>query len=535
MRVIIADDEGIERMFIKKLLERHFPVFSHIREAKNGIEALDLIKGFKPHLCLIDIRMPGLDGLKVVEEIRREGLAARVIISSAHDEFQYAQKAVQLGADAYLLKPVESVAMIREISRVLAEIERQQRETAGQKRLKELLENTIPVLRLNFFSEVIHGSKESSEILLERSRALGIERFPDGVLCAGLDITGDAGCDRTEASNQRILGEVYQLVQGLLGPHDVLLAPSGGLEFVVLVCTDPLKEDPDLQLLGIAENLRVMTEKTGWACLTVGVGQSCSKPAELYCSYNQARKAINHRLTLGGNQVIPYGRIAGLKLECSYPAHLEKELLARIELGDVPKVKELTRTIAEGAAAGGDPDHLRNCLVELLILASRASQIPLGARWWRDLDCHNTKELLVAWVNQRIVAMAENVAGRKEEEDNGIINQIQQHINNFYYQDLSLEAVARKFFLSPSYLSRIFKNETGSNFIEYVTMVRLRRAGQFLGGSEESIASIAGKVGYNDVKYFSRVFKKYMGVTPGEYRRQVSNPAGLPGKTDYDW
>jgi len=533
VRVVIADDEGIERMFIKKLLERHFPVFSRIGEAKNGTEALDLIRSLKPHLCIIDIRMPGLDGLKVIEEIRRNGPATRVIISSAHDEFQYAQKAVQLGADAFLLKPVESDLMIREISRVLAEIERQQSETAGQKRLQELLENTIPVLRLNFFSEVIHGSKETSEVLLERARALGIERFPDGVLCAGLDIAGDAGRSSTEASNQRILGEVYQLVQGLLGPHDVLLAPSGGLEFVVLVCIDSLEEEPDLQLLSIAENLRVMTEKTGWACLTVGVGQFCSEPVELYRSYCQARKAISHRLTLGANQVIPYGRIAGLKLESSYPAHLEKELLARIELGDVPKVKELTRTIAEGVAGGGDPDQLRNCLIELLILASRASQIPLGARWWRDMDCHNTKELLVAWVGQRIVAMAEAVAGRKEEQNNGIIDQIRQYLNDFYYQDLSLEAVARKFFLSPSYLSRIFKSETGSNFIEYVTMVRLRRAGQFLGVSEESIAVIAEKVGYNDVKYFSRVFKKYMGVTPGEYRRQITSPAGLPGKIDY--
>jgi two-component system response regulator YesN len=262
MKVVIADDESIERMFIRKLLERHFPVFDQVEEAENGLEALDLIRGLKPHLCLIDIRMPGLDGLKVIEEIREAGLAARVIIISAHDEFQYAQKAVQLGAAAYLLKPVESDLMIRVISEVLAEIEHEQNETAGQKRLKELLENTIPVLRLNFFSEIIHGSKETSEVLLERARALGIERFPGGVLCAGLEI---AGSGRTEASNQRILGEVYHLVQGLLGPHDVLLAPSGGLEFVVLVCIDPLEKDPDLQLFRIAENLRVMTEKTGWA------------------------------------------------------------------------------------------------------------------------------------------------------------------------------------------------------------------------------------------------------------------------------
>jgi len=532
LKVVIADDESIERMFIRKLLERHFPVFDQVEEAENGLEALDLIRGLKPHLCLIDIRMPGLDGLKVIEEIREAGLAARVIIISAHDEFHYAQKAVQLGAAAYLLKPVESDLMVRVISEALAEIEREQNEIAGQKRLKELLENTIPVLRLNFFSEIIHGSKENSEVLLERARALGIERFPGGVLCAGLDINGSG---RTEASSQRILGEVYHLVQGLLGPHDVLLAPSGGLEFVVLVCTDPLEEDPDLQLFRIAENLRVMTEKTGWASLTVGVGQACSEPAELHRSYCQARKAINHRLTLGSNQVIPYSRIDGLKLESSYPAHLEKELLARIELGDVPKVKELTGTIAGELALGGDPDQMRNHLIELLVLASRASQIPLGACWWQALEHHHTKELLVSWVCKKIVAMAEAVAGRKKQQNNRIINQIQQYLNDFYYQELSLEAVVHKFFLSPSYLSRIFKTETGRNFIEYVTMVRMRKAEQFLSRPEDSIAGIAEKVGYHDVKYFARVFKKHKGLTPGEYRRLACNPAGAAGKIDDEY
>lgn len=287
-KVVIADDESIERMYIKSLLERYFPAIGQVEEAENGYEALDLINNLKPELCLMDIRMPGIDGLKVIEAIRESGQSTRVIIISAHDEFYYAQKAVQLGASAYLLKPVESELMVQAISQVLGEIESENNKIVEQERLKKLLDNTIPVLRLNFFSEILKGSKESSEVLMERARVLGIERFPNGVLYASVSFVDS---NITEVRSQRILGKIYDLVKRRLGVYDVLLTHAGGLEFAILVWVDPMENDPALRLLNFAESLRILTEKTGWAYLTIGVGELCSEPAELYNSYCQAVKA----------------------------------------------------------------------------------------------------------------------------------------------------------------------------------------------------------------------------------------------------
>lgn len=529
-KVVIADDESIERMYIKSLLERYFPAIGQVEEAENGYEALDLINNLKPELCLMDIRMPGIDGLKVIEAIRESGQSTRVIIISAHDEFYYAQKAVQLGASAYLLKPVESELMVQAISQVLGEIESENNKIVEQERLKKLLDNTIPVLRLNFFSEILKGSKESSEVLMERARVLGIERFPNGVLYASVSFVDS---NITEVRSQRILGKIYDLVKRRLGVYDVLLTHAGGLEFAILVWVDPMENDPALRLLNFAESLRILTEKTGWAYLTIGVGELCSEPAELYNSYCQAVKANNHRLTLGTNQVVPYSKIAGKKLVCCYPAHLEKELLARIELGDINNVKKIMDAIVNEVERGGDPDQIRNRLIELLVIASRTAQISLGAKWWRALEQYQTNDLLSAWVSENILSMARAVARRKEQHNNSIIYNIQRFINDYYHLDISLEAVASKFFLSPSYLSRIFKIETGINFSDYVTQVRMRIAEQLLTKSEESIANITKKVGYNDIKYFSRVFKKYKGVTPGEYRKSLNSASTVLEEADH--
>ncbi|MFX4261109.1 response regulator [Pelotomaculum propionicicum] len=518
IKIVIAEDESIERMYIRRLLNRYFPAVEQVAEAESGPAALNLINTIKPDLCLMDIRMPGMDGLKVIEEIRENGPDTRFIIISAHDEFHYAQKAVQLGASAYLLKPVESKLLVQVIGQVIEEIERENNKILEQKRITELLENTIPALRLNFFSEILKGSKESPEVLLERARVLGIERFPNGVLCASVNIL-DSG--REEVRIQRILGEIYHLVKLRLGAHDILLTHAGGLEFAVLVWIDPAEKNPALKMLNVAESLRTVTEKTGWAHLTIGVGKICSGPAELYHSYRQAKKANNHRLTLGNNQVIPYSKIAGIKLESCYPKHLEKELLARIELGDISNVTGIMDAIVSEVGRGGDPDQMRNHLIELLVVASRASRIPLGARWWHALEQYQTNNLLGAWVRQNIISMAAAVAKRKEQHNNSIICNIQRYINDFYYLDLNLEAVAGKFFLSPSYLSRIFKIETGMNFVDYVTQVRMRAAEQLLNKPDESIAGIAKKAGYHDIKYFTRVFKKHKGITPGEYRKSL--------------
>ena len=94
--------------------------------------------------------------------------------------------------------------------------------------------------------------------------------------------------------------------------------------------------------------------------------------------------------------------------------------------------------------------------------------------------------------------------------------------------------MAHKFFLSPSY-SAVFSRMKPEEFLEYVTMVRMRKAEQFLSRPEDSIAGIAEKVGYHDVKYFARVFKKHKGVTPGEYRRLTCSPAGAAGRTDDEY
>ena len=107
---------------------------------------------------------------------------------------------------------------------------------------------------------------------------------------------------------------------------------------------------------------------------------------------------------------------------------------------------------------------------------------------------------------------------KKEEHENQLVVRAQEYIRENYHRDLSLDEVSRHMDLSPYYFSKLFKEETGGNFVEYVTSLRITKAKELLAGDRGSMKEICGAVGYSDPNYFSRIFKKNTGVTPTEYR-----------------
>ena len=123
-----------------------------------------------------------------------------------------------------------------------------------------------------------------------------------------------------------------------------------------------------------------------------------------------------------------------------------------------------------------------------------------------------------SWFVQKAEAAAGNVAGQKKEYSNEAIEKAQEYIRHNYRKDLSLEEMSRQMDMSPYYFSKLFKEVTGSNFVEYVTGVRMKRARELLLEGGKSIKQICAEIGYSDPNYFSRIFKRYEGCTPTEFR-----------------
>jgi len=130
-------------------------------------------------------------------------------------------------------------------------------------------------------------------------------------------------------------------------------------------------------------------------------------------------------------------------------------------------------------------------------------------------------EHLRKWFIDKMTEACCNIISKKEEQSSSLIKKAKAYIEEYYYKDLSLDDVSRIVDISPYYFSKLFKEETGENFIEYLTNIRIEKAKKLLHNRELSIKNICADIGYSDPNYFSRIFKKQVGLTPTEYRERL--------------
>lgn len=134
VKLLIADDEDMIRRGMEKYIRLHTERFSQIYTAKNGQETLDIIFHSRPEILLLDVQMPGKNGLEVMKEAKTAGILPKTIILSGYDEFKYAQQALNFGARGYLLKPCRSSEILEEILRLADELEEKNEKKSGEKK-----------------------------------------------------------------------------------------------------------------------------------------------------------------------------------------------------------------------------------------------------------------------------------------------------------------------------------------------------------------------------------------------------------------
>lgn len=158
-----------------------------VGEAKNGKEAVELAWKTQPDIILMDVRMPGLDGIMASKAIKKFLPEVKIIIISAYDDFAYAHEAIQLRAVNYLLKPVQRGDMLDIIDRQLTELDNERRRKAEEEELREALQSMMPYIKIGFIFELLAGNIKSTAKINERAEFLGIKQLPQVVLVANID------------------------------------------------------------------------------------------------------------------------------------------------------------------------------------------------------------------------------------------------------------------------------------------------------------------------------------------------------------
>jgi two-component system, response regulator YesN len=523
-KVFLVEDEILTREGIRNNVKWKEHDFEFCGEASDGETALIQLRTIKPDILITDIKMPFMDGLQLGKIVRETMPWIKIIILSGHDEFEYAQEAINIGVTDYLLKPITVDDMHKVLKKIAAQLNQERLEQENLKKLQEQLEENNGILRERLLLKVVTGSVNSSEAI-EKGQNLGLDLIARCYLIVILKIESS---DRSEQFDYEEYQKIQNVISGLVGNNpDIFLLKKDWKELVLLIkgnIPQYLEEEKNLRLDSIKREL----EKTRYR-LTIGVGTQKDRIADIYQSFIEAYVSIQNtteRSEDGSNRLVEKAEL--LKVNKS-------AVETYLNCGVKDDFEEFFTTYIQPLGETAIKSYLiKNYLFMDVVLAAAKLVNDLGGNIDSvipELNSIETTLVNIKTIEQlktEVHKLLANSMTFRDSQTSGqhakVIHQAKDYIDQHFMEpDLSLYKVASLVNLSSSHFSNVFSQETCQTFKEYLTTTRINKARELLRTSPLSSNDISYQVGFNDPHYFSYVFKKLTGFSPTEFRSKAQS------------
>ncbi|QTH45685.1 response regulator [Cohnella sp. LGH] len=532
MNILIVEDESQIRSTLHDSLQRIG--FTDIWMAHDGTQALEMIKSRKFDLILSDIRMPGMDGIALLETVRREYSDILFIVLSGYDLFEYAQKAIRHSAFSYLLKPLSDEdleTVMREALRVL-NLKRELFE--DELKIKIKLKQGTTALRRQLLTEALNGHADESQ-LARKCQEYDLE-FTHPHYCvwlAGIDNLDELALAMSNPDLELLKYGLENMCSEVFRERGFTAEPfkweEGGGFLLNSGSLDEKGGFPDI--VGQSLALRQMAHTYLKLDIAAAIGSvECSLPAAGN-SFDTARRAYAQTIAEphvdGVYAYRPEEPIQPLLL--ALDLKLEQELLAvfdscQFEAG-MQFIADRYRIFAKPCSF--EIKDVQQLNYHLLILIHKImSQLGfdpeavMGEEYYLYTKVNRLKSIaaIIEWFQTLLQSCFDYISERSTRSTKKLVDKAKEFMSAHFHEEIGLELVSEQLHISPEYLSREFKKESGENFIDFLLRLRINKAKEYMRQGNYKTYEIARLVGYHDEKYFSKVFKKTTGFTPSEYR-----------------
>lgn len=539
-KLILAEDEEDVREGIIGQIDWERYGFEVVEQAENGKEAAELVDRLLPDVVVTDIQMPFMNGLQLAEYIRSRHPGTKIIILTGYDEFEYAQRAIKLQIDEYILKPFSSRELIEVLLKVKTVIESEIAEKENIHVLSEHYRKSLPILREQFLSSLVSRRLRPEEIAA-KSREYGIPLSGDWFQSSVISLDYIRGPGAAEADHRVSLRDTgdrnLQLFAVLNIAEEICLKHGFGRVFIhrddlVMLSSLAGKDESEMtgRTLAVLEEIRQNVQRFLKLTVTIGAGTVCRTPELLFRSFADALQALDYRLILGNNRVIwiedVESRTSRLPV---YDELTEQSLIRTVKLGTV---QELTEIINElfGTLDGSQvtASEYRIFLLEILTSILRVAKesgsetnelFGPGIASLPDMNKFNNMEDAKQWIIDICTRLMNHIAQERQSSYKQLVEQAKHFIKSHYDDsDISIGRVCQHLHISTGYFSSIFKKETKLTFVSYLLQIRLEAAKELLRTTELKAFEIADKIGFTDPNYFSFCFRKKYGQSPKEYK-----------------
>lgn len=507
--VLIADDEPFILEGLRYIVDWNALGLEIVASVSNGTEALEYIQQHSVHILLTDIRMPDMDGLTLIRQLREQNYAIHCIILSSYDDYQYLKEALQLKIDNYLIKSVNENELQETLAGIVQKLEQHS--------------VTTPYLSENVFSENILLRWATGRIApTEFEERMQFLKLPIGIGYFQVCILRFLEPNTKKVMRQ--LSDILAALSDFSAAAASHMVPDADYDLIFIYSGENKDE---LKELSITLTNRLVTQLAVPYLITIG--QEAVRPQDVSQSYKTAKHLQNYCLTESTGSILQFNipNPEHKKISSLTSAELELFYQSLLQSDDKKALSFLEHLYQKSYDHNTyAADYLQSTTIRLCFLVSDAVRyLYLNAPQlltptdllYKQVSSFRSCSALYQWMSDRIVTFFHT---KKEGTaiHSPIIERMFHYINAHYQENINLKSVSFALNCNTAYLGRIFKESTGQSFSSYLNQLRIEESKILLNETNCTVSEIAYKIGYNSTNYYVNIFKKYTGDFPAQYR-----------------
>jgi len=509
-KLYIADDEEAIRNGIKCIIDWEALGYTICGEAENGTDAVKDILSLSPELTLLDIRMPKLSGLEVIKEVTKAGYSGHFIILSGYSDFSYAKEAMKYGVKHYLTKPIDEDELADAVKEISASC------------MKALAENTLDsFLRKKSRNEILSDvALNKIDFSIISPSDIG---FDDNIY--QIVIYESFDLETTDIPYQ--FSDLFRMAtnSATLFEHFVL----NGLNLLLLCGTTAIERFKRF----LSHYDRIPEAGSPLDSLFIAYGEIVHNVADIHESYEQAITLLSRRFfCVHGQHVLGYKDFASIQNDLksadkAQVSSFSSMFIDQLQTFNRHKVAETLTDLEEYLRnVNSNLSSVKLFLTDLFLQVKSSlfhtypnADLPFETNS-QIIDQISKKHFLcevTAYFSEQFGKIMNALGGFSRES---VMNDILYYIDHNYNQNIKIEQLAELFGYNPSYLGKALNRTLGESFNSYIDRIRISHAIELLKDGNYKVYEISEKVGYNNVDYFHKKFKKYSGMSPAEFRKK---------------
>ncbi|MFW6015773.1 MAG: response regulator transcription factor [bacterium] len=533
MKVLIVDDEIFVISLIQKIINWEKLGMTIVGTADNGLTALQLVNELQPDIVIVDVNMPEYDGITLMQKVRELNNKVKFIVISGHKRFEYAKSAMKYNVEDYLLKPISK----DELETILLKLKEKLETEEKQKSTMENLDNQLGDIKKkvqNYFMEQLTSFKiEWKEQNIDEINRKYYTNFQENMYQCFIVKLDSKDKELNESFLTELLNKIAENIKGEIKKYcNELIYAINGYRIIFFI---NFKNQNQSKLKQAIEEAKEKVDKSllkfEKLIITLGLGDSVTQIDLSYDSLKSANMLIDSRICLGVGAILTKDKVKEDKgiLNIVLSDQRKEKLLIAIKKFEISKIKPLILEVFSRAEEYEKTDskiHVK--IIDELnhMFYDYMSQIDVYKGTYEELyenirglleECMTSKEVAIALVHHMSTYINRYIEDN-ENDESPAVRIAKRYIIENYQKEISLSSISEIVNLSSVYFSILFKKEVGINFLDYLNQYRIDISKKLLKDVKYNVNEVANLVGFNNARYFSKKFKKIVGITPTEYR-----------------